>query len=306
MQAVTPLIILGCGYIGSRLARAALAAGRHVRVCARSTGKLAPLGALGAEIKYVNAAMPKQVNPILSGLPGATVIYSVPPVTELPPGHAMRAALQGAHAGGARRFIYFSSSGLYGSLPDDEAWIDEETPVATDDPPMSGFVGEEGAIDNCPFEALSTTILRMAPVYGPGRGMRAQLRKGKYTLLEDGRHATSRVHIDDAVQVILAAEEKAAHRTRYLVADDEPTTQAEYAAWLCERMGLPMPPSRQLYEPGSRRPSAHRNRRIRNEKVKRELGVTLRYPSYREGEAAIEAEEKAAEEAAAAAAAPAE
>lgn len=294
---MTPLIILGCGYIGTRLARAALAAGRHVRVCARSTGRLAPLGALGAEVKYVNAALPKQVNPILSGLPGATVVYSVPPVTELPPGHAMRAALQGAHAGGAGRFIYFSSSGLYGALPDDEAWIDEDTPLATDDPPMSGFGNDEGAIDACPFESMPTTILRMAPVYGPGRGMRAQLRKGKYTLLEDGRHATSRIHIDDAVQVVFAAEERAGRRSRYLVADDEPTTQAEYASWLCERMGLPLPPSRQLYEPGSRRPSAHRNRRIRNARMKSELGVTLRYPSYREGELAIEAEE-AAEEAA--------
>lgn len=297
MRGVSSLIILGCGYIGSRLARAALAAGRHVRVCARSTGRLAPLGALGAEIKYVNASMPKQVNPILSGFPGSTVVYSVPPNTELPPGHAMRAALQGAHAGGASCFIYFSSSGLYGAMPDDDAWIDEDTPVATDDPPMSGFVSDEGAIDACPFDALRTVVLRMAPVYGPGRGMRAQLRKGKYTLLEDGRHATSRIHIDDAVQAILAAEQRAGQRSRYLIADDEPTTQADYAAWLCERMGLPMPPSRQMYEPGGRR-GAHRNRKIRNERMKRELQVELRYPSYREGEAAIEAEEAAAEPAA--------
>lgn len=289
---VTSLIILGCGYIGDRLARAALAAGRHVRVCARSTGRLAPLGALGAEIKYVNAAMPKLVNPILSGMAGATVVYSVPPVTELGPGHAMRAALQGAHAGGAACFVYFSSSGLYGAMPDDEAWIDEETPLATDDPPMSGFIGDETAIDNSPFDGMRSVVLRLAPVYGPGRGMRAQLRKGKYTLLEDGQHATSRVHIDDAVQAVFAAEERGANRARYLIADDEPTTQAAYAAWLCERMGLPLPPSRQMYEPGGRR-NAHRNRKIRNDKMKNELGVKLRYPSYREGELAIEAEEAA-------------
>lgn len=290
---MNPLIILGCGYLGDRLARAALAQGRKVRVCARSTGRLAPLGALGAEVKFVNVAMPKQINPILSGMHGATVVYSAPPIVELPPGHAMRAALQGAHAGGIGCFVYISSSGLYGMLPDDEVWIDEETPLATDDPPMSGFVSDEGAIDACPFDQLRTTILRLTPMYGPGRGMRAQLRKGKYTLLEDGRHATSRIHIDDAVQAVLAAEERAPSRSRYLIADDEPTTQVEYATWLCERMGLPMPPSRQLYEPGGRR-SAHRNRRVRNDKMKQELGVTLRYPTYREGELAIEAEEEAA------------
>ncbi len=294
---MTPLIILGCGYLGARLARAALAQGRHVRVCARSTGRLAPLGALGAEIKYVNAELPKQLNPVLSGLPGATVVYSVPPIGNLPPGHAMRAALQGAHAGSAGCFLYLSSSGLYGAMPDDEVWIDEDTPVATDDPPMSGFVSDEGAIETCPFENLRTVILRITPIYGPNRGMRAQLRKGKYTLLEEGQHATSRIHVDDAVAVMLAAE-AAPHRSRFLVADDAPTTQLEYATWLSERMGLPMPPLRPLYEPGGRR-STHRNRRVRNDKMKRELGVTLRYPTFRDGELAIEAEEAAAAAAAA-------
>jgi nucleoside-diphosphate-sugar epimerase len=79
-------------------------------------------------------------------------------------------------------------------------------------------------------------------------------------------------------------------RMLYLVADDAPTTQGEYAAWLSERMGVPMPPSRGMFEPGKPR-VAHRNRKIRNTKLKTELGVTLRYPSFKEGEAAIEAEE---------------
>lgn len=287
---MTPLIILGCGYLGDRLARAALAAGRPVRVCARSTGRLAALGALGAEIKYLNAALPKTINPVLSGWPGATVVYSIPPVTVLPPGHAIRAALQGAHAASAGAFLHFSSSGLYGDQPDDDVWIDEDTPLAQGDPPMAGFHNDEAAVDACAFDNLRTIILRLAPVYGPGRGMRAQLRKGKYTMLEDGSHATSRVHVDDVVAVVFAAEQRAPLRARYLVADDEPTTQRAYAEWLCERMGLPLPPSRDMYEPGGRR-NAHRNRKIRNQRMKSELGVTLRYPSFREGEAAIEAEE---------------
>jgi nucleoside-diphosphate-sugar epimerase len=291
---VTPLIILGCGYLGGHLARAALAAGRPVRVCARSTGRLAPLAALGADVKYLNASLPKQFNPLLSGWTGATVVYSIPPVTELPPGHAIRAALQGAHAAGAGCFVHFSSSGLYGNLPDDEAWIDEDTPVAVDDPPMAGVRSDEATIDDCTFD-LRTVILRLAPVYGVARGMRAQLRKGKYTILEDGRHTTSRIYIDDVAQVVFAAEARAPARSRYLVADDEPTTQGEYAAWLSARMGLPMPPSRQMYEPGGRQTS-HRNRRVRNARMKAELGVELRYPSYREGEAAIEAAEAAAAE----------
>lgn len=290
---VTPLIILGCGYLGTRLARASLALGRSVRVCARSTGRLAPLAELGADVKYLNAALPKTINPVLSGFAGATVVWSIPPVAELPPGHAVRAGLQAAHATGAGAFVYFSSSGLYGELPDDDVWIDEDTPVSHGDPPMTGFLNDERAIADCPFESLRTIVLRLAPVYGPGRGMRAQLRKGKYTMLEDGRHATSRIHVDDVVACVLAAEERAAARASYLVADDEPTTQRDYAEWLCARLGLPLPPSRELYEPGGRR-GAHRNRKLRSERVKRELGLAWRYPTFREGEAAIEAEEAAA------------
>jgi nucleoside-diphosphate-sugar epimerase len=280
-----PLIILGCGYVGTRLARAARAADRTVRVAARSTGRLSALTQIGAEVRFLDASVPKQLTAVLSGLAGATVVYSIPPITALP-GHAVLTALQAAYGGGAACFIHFSSAGLYGSEPDDEAWIDEDTPVVTNDMPMKSVHDDEREVDNCRFERLRTVILRLAPVYGPGRGVRARIRKGDYRILDDGQHATSRIHVDDVVRVVFAAEDRAPPRARYLVADDEPTTQGQYAAWLSERIGVAMPPSR---EPGAPR-VAHRNRRIRNALMKRELGIELQYPSFREGEAAIEAE----------------
>jgi nucleoside-diphosphate-sugar epimerase len=286
---MTPLIILGCGYVGTRLARAALAAGRTVRVAARSTGRLSALTQLGAEVKFLDATVPKQILPAVSGLAGATVVYSIPPIAPPQGPAAIRAALQAAYGAGAGRFIYFSSAGLYGSEPDDDAWIDEDTPIVTDDLPMMNVQSDEREIDNCQFDRLRTVILRLAPVYGPGRGVRARIRKGEYRILDDGQHATSRIHVDDVVRVVFAAEDRAPPRARYLVADDEPTTQGQYAAWLSERMGVAMPPSRALFEPGRPR-VAHRNRRIRNARLKRELGIELQYPSFREGEAAIEAE----------------
>jgi nucleoside-diphosphate-sugar epimerase len=290
---VTPVIILGCGYVGARIARAALAAGRPVRVCARSSARLAPLADAGAEVKYLDAAIPKQLPLVVSGLSGATVIYSIPPVTALPPGHAIKAALQAAYGVGAGCFIHFSSAGLYGAAPDDDVWIDDDTPVATDDPPMKNVLADEAAVEASQFDRLRTVILRLAPVYGPGRGLRDRIRKQQFKILDDGQHATSRIHVDDVVDIVFAAEARAPTKSRYLVADDEPTTQGEYARWLCQRMSLPLPPSRALLEPGAPR-VAHRNRRIRNARLKAELGITLRYPTFRDGEAAIEAEEAAA------------
>ena len=286
---MVPLIILGCGYIGARLARAALADGRTVRVCARSTGRLTALGALGAQVKYLDAGVPKQFGPVMSSLQGATVVYSIPPVPTLPPGQAIRAALQAAYGVGAACFVLFSSSGLYGSQPDDEAWIDDDTPVATDDPAMNNVKSDELEVERCNFDRLRTVTLRLAPVYGPGRGLRQRLRKGEFRLLDDGQHATSRIHVDDVARVVFAAETAAPNGARYLVADDEPTTQGEYTRWLCERMAIPLPPSRQIFEPGKSR-VAHRNRRIRNSRLKQELAVELRYPTFRDGEAAIDAE----------------
>lgn len=289
-RVTAPLIILGCGYIGSRLARAALATGRTVRVCARSTGRLGPLGEVGAQVKYLDAAMVKQLGPAMASMDGATVVYSIPPVGALPPGHAMRAALQAAAGGGVACFIHLSSSGLYGDHPDDDTWIDEETSIATDDPAMAGVRSDEAAIDGSTFGSVRTVILRLAPVYGPGRGVRTRLRAGTYKILDEGEHIISRVHVDDVVGAILAAEERATSGAKLMVADDEPSTQLTYATWLCERMGIPLPPSKPMFAAGSPR-VPYRNRRIRNARMKVELGYTLRYPGFREGEAAIEAEE---------------
>jgi nucleoside-diphosphate-sugar epimerase len=283
----TPLVILGCGYVGSHIARAALAAGRTVRVCRRSTGKVAALGELGAQIKYLDASQPKQLTAALASSQGGTAIYAMSRVGG-PPGHIMRAALQAAYGGGISTFIYLSSTGLYGDSPDDDAWIDEDTPVVHGDQDMAHVISDEREIELCSFDRVRTIILRLAPVYGPGKGVRERLKKGDYRLLDDGQHAISRIHIDDVARIIFAAEQKAPAKSTYLVADDEPTTQLAYATWLCDRMGLPMPPSRKIFEPGAQK-VAFRNRRIRNAKLKRELGIELSYPTFREGEAAIEA-----------------
>jgi nucleoside-diphosphate-sugar epimerase len=284
-----PLLVLGCGFLGERIARAGLAEGRAVRALRRSPAKLAALAEAGAEVKFVDAWAPTQLPKALA-MRGATVVYAVPPGGSLPPGHNIRAVLQAVYGGGAECFVYFSSSGLYGAMPDDDVWIDEDTPIVQDDVPMRGVISDEEEILRSSFDRLRTVILRIAPVYGGGRGVRARLRKGDYKLLDEGQHAISRIHVDDLVQVVFAAEARAPRGARYLVADDEPTTQRDYAQWLCERMGLPMPPSRSVNDPSGRQ-IAHRNRRIKNARMKAELGVTLRYPTFREGEAAIEAEE---------------
>ncbi|MFN0249133.1 MAG: NAD-dependent epimerase/dehydratase family protein [Kofleriaceae bacterium] len=281
-----PIIILGCGFLGSHIARAGLAAGRTVRVLARGTGRMQPLGAAGAEVKFLDVGVMSKIPQSLGGLHGAMVVYSVPPITTLRPGQAIRAAMQAAYGIGASSFIYLSSSGLYGDKPDDDVWIDEDTPLAVDHG-MQNVRSDEEELERHGFDTLRAITLRLAPVYGKGKGIRPRLREGKFKMLDEGEHATSRIYIDDFVRVVFAAEEKAQNKSMYLVADDEPTTQLEYATWLCNRLNLPMPGKRALYEPG--KPATnHRNRKFRNTRMKTELGIELLYPTFREGEAAID------------------
>jgi tryptophan 2,3-dioxygenase len=282
-------VILGCGYVGTRLTRALLAAGERVRVCARNTQRLAELGALGAQVHALDGAKVRAFGPALYNTGAPVVVYSIPPIANLPSGEPLRRAAEAAMTAGAQRFIYLSSTAVYGETPDGET-VDEDTPVAIADADAAPRIAEESAVETARLGGLQTVILRLTAIYGPGRGVRERLKAGTYKLVDDGAHTFSRVHVDDIVGIIRAAADRAPSAALYCVADDHPSTQREYADWLTRRMGTPPPQSVPSLAPGVRR-RAVRNRFISNARLKRELDYTFKYPSYVEGEQAIEREE---------------
>ncbi len=282
--------ILGCGYVGTRLARALRADGGHrVRVCARNTTRLAPLADVGAEIYGLDAAKQRAFGPALYGLSSPVVVYSIPPLAGQPPGESLRRAADAAGSVAASRFIYLSSTAVYGETPDGET-VDEDSSVALGDPEAMTRIAEESAVEMARLAGLRTVVLRLAAIYGPGRGVRERLKARSYKLLDEGQHYFSRVHVDDIVGIMRAAAGNAPAGAVYCVADDRPTTQREYADWLVARLGVPAPPSVPSLAPGAPRRGI-RNRKVANARLKRELDYRFRYPSYVEGEQAIEAEE---------------
>jgi tryptophan 2,3-dioxygenase len=280
--------ILGCGYVGTRLARALLADGHRVRVCARNTARLEPLAAAGAQVHALDAKKLRAFGPALYGLSAPVVVYSIPPVPGLPPGEPLRRAAEAAASAGAKRFVYLSSTAVYGET-EHGATVDEDSAIAIGDAEAGPRIAEESAVDSARLAGLHTIILRLAAIYGPGRGVRERLKKGDYQLVDEGIHYFSRVHADDIVGILRAAVEKAPSGALYCVADDHPSTQKEYADWLAARLGLPAPPSVPSLASGKPR-RAVRNRKVSNARCKRELDYTFRYPTYREGEPAIERE----------------
>src|SRR5256885_4582604 len=148
--------ILGCGYVGTRLARALLDEGGHrVRVAARNTTRLAPLGERGAEVHALDAAKSRAFGPALYGLSSPIVVYSIPPLPNMPSGEPIRRAADAAGAVGAARFVYLSSTAVYGETPDGEV-VDEETQIALGDPEAMMRIGEESAVEMARLARLQT------------------------------------------------------------------------------------------------------------------------------------------------------
>ena len=284
------LVIFGCGYVGGYLARAALADGQRVRVCARNLERLARLGELGAEVRGIDAARHKQFGPALIGVPSPVVVYSIPPPPGVPAGESVRRAGNAALAAGASAFVYLGTTGVYGNRASEE-WVDEDTSIDLGDEAMGARRADEMALQSLASAGLHSVILRLAAIYGPGRGVRERLRRGDYRLSGEGEMWFSRIHVLDLVTVIRAALASTAAPPLtpavYCVADDRPSRQREYAGWLAAHLHLPPPAS-------GAAPTAHRGRRVKNERMKRELGVTLRYGSFVEGEQQIDEAEAAA------------
>jgi nucleoside-diphosphate-sugar epimerase len=295
--------ILGCGYVGTRLARRLLAEGHSVRAFSRHPEKLAPLAELGARVQTLDASKPRQFGPALYGSRSPVIVYSIPSLGNMPAGEPVRRACEAALTVGATRFIYLSSTAIYGPTPDAEI-VDEDSSLALYDGDAAPRVADESAVEGGRHSGLATVILRLAAVYGPGRGVRERLKAGNYKLIDEGEHMFSRVHVDDVVGVIVSAADRAPNPAIYCVADDRPTTQKEYAEWLVARLGAATPPSVPSLAPGRpRRPV--RNRAVSNARLKRELGYVFRFPTYVEGELAVEAEQGATPPPSAAAPSPA-
>ena len=125
----------------------------------------------------------------------------------------------------------------------------------------------------------SSLILRPAAIYGPGRGAHESLRRGVYST---GENFVSRIHVDD-----LAAHVEAGLLSElcgaYPVADQEPSTTREIAEFCAQLLGMPtmdLPAMRTA--PGSQARITG-NRRVDGSAIRRALGITLVYPSYRVG-----------------------
>jgi nucleoside-diphosphate-sugar epimerase len=274
------LLSIGHGYSAQALARRLLPQGWHIIGTTRSAAGAAELRATGVEALVWPDA------DLSSALARAThLLTSVAPGGGDPVLQALGPQIAAARLGWMG---YLSTTAVYGHHNGD--WVDETTPLA---PTTARGAARVQAEADWAALGLPLHIFRLAGIYGPGRGPFEKVRDGSARRIHKAGQVFSRIHVDDIANVLHAALVRP-HPGIYNVCDDDPASPEDILGLAAEMLGLPPPPI-VPYEQAEMTPMARsfyaENKRVRNDRIKSVLGVTLDYPTYREGLAAILAAE---------------
>lgn len=181
---------------------------------------------------------------------------------------------------------YLSTTGVYGDHQG--GWVDETSPLTPSTARGLARVEAEAAWQAIP--GLKLHIFRLAGIYGPGRGPFAKVRKGTARRIIKKGQVFSRIHVEDIAQVLAASLAQPNPGATYNLCDDDPAPPQDVIAHAAELLGLPLPPAVD-FEAADMTPMARsfyaESKKVRNDRIKDELGVTLLYPDYRAGLTAL-------------------
>ncbi len=133
---------------------------------------------------------------------------------------------------------------------------------------------------------LPLHIFRLAGIYGPGRGPFSKVRNGTARRIIKAGQMFSRIHADDIAQVVTTSIMQPRPGAIYNLCDDEPAPPQDVLAYAAQLLNMPLPPTVN-FDTAEMTPMARsfyaENKRVRNDLIKTELGVSLKYPNYKEG-----------------------
>ena len=278
------MLIVGCGYIGRRVAQRLSGENCHVTGCVRSEAGAAALKDAGIAVLQadLDRGLPQLA---LDGF--GDVFYFAPPPRDGDTDTRMQTFLQALDAGGVRRIVYISTSAVYGDCQG--AWIDESQVTE----PTTGrgrrrLDAEQQLTAWCGHHDVQWTTLRVPGIYGPGKLPLARLEKGLPVLCEADAPYTNRIHGDDLAMVCVAAMQADTCNTVYNVSDGHPSNMTDYFFRVADAAGLPRPPVVSRAEAEAVLSSGilsflADSRRMKNDRLLGELDVTLQYPDLDAG-----------------------
>ena len=275
-------LILGHGYTARHLSRLLVPLGWHVTGTTRAhPDRVAKSGA-------VPLLWPGEDQAVREAIASAdAVLISAAPTAMGDP--VLQAFSDAIGASPARWLGYLSSTSVYGDRQG--GWVDEDSALS----PSTERGGERVRAERdwqelARAQELPLHIFRLAGIYGPGRGPFAKLRAGTARRIIKPDQVFSRIHVDDIIQVLLASLKRPAPGTIYNVCDDDPAPPEDVIGHAAQITGLPLPPSEDFASAemsDMARSFYAESKRVSNDRIKRELGVRLRYPDYRSGLAAL-------------------
>ena len=281
---MTVNVVFGCGFIGSRIAADLRALKRGVVSLVRTETSRNSLEEGGFDCLQVDLDQ-RFVTPLFENSID-TLFYLVPP-----PGSGVldtrsTNAQNLISANRVEHIVLVSATGVYGDCGGE--WIDESRPVnPLADRSIRRVDAECQWSDWAVNRGVSLTILRVSGIYSSDRLPEKRIRAQTPVLAEAISPFSNRIHADDLVSLCTAAAD-----VRYdgviNVADDEPTTMTDYFFRVADALKLPRPPEISLAEAeqrfsGGMMSYLRESRRIDNTRLKRELGMTLRFPTLAEG-----------------------
>ncbi len=282
------LVCFGFGFSAGVLAERLSPQGWRITGTSRSAEGVERIRARGFEAAHFDGTA--QSDDVAAALETAShLLISAPPGDDGDPVLAHHQADIIA-AAGLRWIGYLSTIGVYGDRGG--AWVDETTPEAPSSERSKRRLAAEQS-----WLALKRTaagpevqVFRLAGIYGPGRSAIDQLRAGRARRIVSPGQVFNRIHVDDIASTLAAAITTDGAHTVYNVTDDEPAPPQDVIGHAAKLLGVPAPPEVPIEE-ADLSPMAKsfysELRRVRNDRIKKDLGVRLCYPTYREGLAAV-------------------
>lgn len=280
------LVVLGHGYSAGFLTRLLVPQGWTVTGTTRDDP--ARVAAAGAQ----PLLWPGDEAAIRTELARAdAILVSAGPGPEGDP--ALRDFAEAIAASPARWLGYLSTTGVYGDHGG--GWVDETTPLTPSTRRGHERVAAEAAWQRLAADhGLPLHIFRLAGIYGPGRGPFEKLRGGTARRIVKPGQVFSRIHADDIAQVLTASIARPDPGAIYNVCDDEPAPPEQVLETAATLLGVPVPPAED-FATAEMTPMARsfyaESKRVANDRIKRDLGVALRYPDHRAGLLALLADE---------------
>src|SRR5450432_470011 len=181
-----------------------------------------------------------------------------------------------------KKFVYTSRTSVYAQ--NDGSAVKESSPTEPISETAKILVETEKVL----LEAMSlkkfpAIILRVAGIYGPGRGhWFKQFLKNEARIEGDGARILNMIHRVDLVGCLIAALKSGRAGEIYNAVDDEPVSQKNFFEWLAGTLGKYPPPSAPENLEENRKRGVT-NKRVSNRKLKMELGYQFKYPNFRIG-----------------------